>query len=335
MNTTAQDEITAYVDAVREALAGLPTATRDELVEDLPEHLAEVLAEGDGPLIDRLGDPWRYAAELCAAAGIVAGTTPPPAARHRELYAAGLRRLRAVDSRVGPVLGYPRASDFFALLRPAWWVLRGYLAAMVLAHLLDDSGQPIGLLPRIGGSEPVALLLLVGVILASVWLGRRTATLTPWPRYALRAGTLLLALVALTGFVNADSDTRGAGYAPAGYDNPYAGVSDVYAYDRQGHLLTGVQLFDQDGHPIRMGNPWCGDTANMPGGDGQTYPYCPQNAPWPLLPEMSRSAQPAPSDEPTEPAPPSVSPSAPPSASPSPQPAGSDPSALPSPSASR
>ncbi|MEE3919703.1 hypothetical protein V2I01_19575 [Micromonospora sp. BRA006-A] len=46
MTVTGQ-EITDYVDRVRAALADLPPAVRDELTEDLPEHLAEVAAEGE------------------------------------------------------------------------------------------------------------------------------------------------------------------------------------------------------------------------------------------------------------------------------------------------
>jgi hypothetical protein len=55
VNTTARDDISTYVEAVRAALADLPSATRDELLEDLPEHLAEVQAEDTGSLVDRLG----------------------------------------------------------------------------------------------------------------------------------------------------------------------------------------------------------------------------------------------------------------------------------------
>ena len=175
MNTTAQDDITGYVDAVRAALADLPAATRDELIEDLPEHLAEVKADGAGSLIDRLGTPEAYAAELRSTAGFVGGFPDPPDGPDRlaELRDTALRQLRTADVKVGPLLGYARASEFLALLRPAWWLLRGYLAAMVVAWALDDSGQPQGLLPRIGGSEVVAGLMLAGVILGSLWLGRR------------------------------------------------------------------------------------------------------------------------------------------------------------------
>ena len=38
-------EISGYVERVRAALADLPPEVRDELTEDLPEHLAEVQAE--------------------------------------------------------------------------------------------------------------------------------------------------------------------------------------------------------------------------------------------------------------------------------------------------
>jgi uncharacterized membrane protein len=57
VNTTARDDLSTYVEAVRTALGDLPPATRDELLEDLPEHLAEVQAEGTGSLVDRLGSP--------------------------------------------------------------------------------------------------------------------------------------------------------------------------------------------------------------------------------------------------------------------------------------
>jgi hypothetical protein len=223
--------------------------------------------------------------------------------------AAGAReRLGVADRRLGPLLGQQRVSEFLLLLRPAWWVLRGYLVAMVLAWLLDDSGQPLGLLPRIGGSEVVAALLLVSAVLGSVWLGRRSAGLTRWPRYALWSGTVVLVLVALGGFLNADSSSRGSNYqdvafGAAPFAVPYADgspVEDVYAYDSEGRLLTGVRLFDQDGRPIRLSERWCPDQApgngldpapggfdrnelsapTAPAGGTGVYPYCPASPPF-------------------------------------------------------
>ena len=110
MNGTDTDEITAYVEAVRAALVGLPEPTRDELTEDLPEHLAEVLADGVGSLTERLGPPETYAAELRASAGFVGGFPDPPPVVDplARLRATAARHLGAADVRFGPVLGYPK-----------------------------------------------------------------------------------------------------------------------------------------------------------------------------------------------------------------------------------
>ncbi len=325
MNGTRTDEITAYVAAVRAALTGLPEATRDELLEDLPEHLAEVAADDVGSLVDRLGPPSVYAAELLAGAGFVGGFPDPPPKRDpfAELRETALRQLRAMDARTGPLFGYPRASEFLTLLRPAWWVLRGYLAAMVVAWMLDDSGQPIGLLPRIGGSEVVALLLLAAGVFGSIWFGRRSAGLAQGPRYALYAGTAVLVLVALGGFLSADSSTRGSYYSDVNYDNPYGHVQDVFVYDEQGRLIEGARLFDQSGQPIHLGNPYCpgpDEYSDMvPAPDPARYPYCVGNAPFrmPIAPDASagRSADPVPSGSASPSA--SVAPSIAPSPSPS------------------
>src|SRR5262245_27801142 len=98
----AESQISDYLGRVRAALADLPTDARDELIEDLPDHLAEVLAEDAGTLTERLGEPEAYAAELRAAAGMAAagvGATAAP-------YGVARRRLRAaterLDASVGP-----------------------------------------------------------------------------------------------------------------------------------------------------------------------------------------------------------------------------------------
>lgn len=293
------DEITAYVEAVRAALSGLPDAIRDELLEDLPEHLAEVAADDVGSLADRLGPPSVYAAELLASAGFVGGFPDPPARTDRiaEARAAIADWLRAIDTRTGPLFGAARASEFLVLLRPAWWVLRGYLAAMVVAWMLDGSSQPIGVLPRIGGSDVVALVLLTGGILASIWLGRRARRVTAGPRYALWAGNAVLVLVALAGFSHVDGQSRNVYFDDANYSDPYGHVRDVFVYDQQGRLIQGARLFDQDGQPIRLGNPYCADPAyeygdSRPVADDMAYPYCAANAPFGA---PSASAAPTPS----------------------------------------
>ena len=76
VDSDTQAALDRYLAGVREALADLPEDVRDELLEDLPAHFAEVLAEHDGSLDDRLGPPAAYAADLRAAAGLGADAGP-------------------------------------------------------------------------------------------------------------------------------------------------------------------------------------------------------------------------------------------------------------------
>jgi len=328
MNAVAQSEIARYVDGVRAALSDLPAKKRDELLEDLPEHLAEVAAEGEGTLEERLGPPARYAAELRASAGV-----PAPGERRRPfadaLADAGVetrRRLRQADVKLGPVIGYRTASEFLRLLRPAWWVLRGYLAAMVVTYLFDASGGD-GLFPRVGGNELAGLVMLVLFVLGSIWLGRRTAGLSIWPRRLVLVGGAFIVVFALLWFEDVDRAARNTfdGNYTTVYSNPYDHVSDVFVYDSEGRLLTNVYLYDQFGQPIVLGGDMCERTDGPPLGPiTGNYPRCPLNAPWGAqapTAEPTPAAEPVPTAGPTSTAEPSPSvPATPPAVAPTPVP---------------
>ncbi|MFC4148318.1 hypothetical protein ACFO0M_18860 [Micromonospora mangrovi] len=280
MTVTGQ-EIADYVDRVRAALADLSPAVRDELTEDLPEHLAEVAAETDGSLVHRLGEPEAYAAELRAAAGADVPVSGPRL--DRRLAALRARygpRLHALDTRLGPVLGYASAGEFLRLLRPAWWVLRGWLAALLVAALL---GEPSGLLPRLGGNPVAGLFLLAAGVLASIWLGHRSGALRGWPRRLLRLGTAALLLFGFVVLVAVDqrAGSDDFGYREVSVGNPYDAIQDVYVYDGEGRLVRDARLFDQNGTPIRLGYPACPDPLR-PDDDPMRrgYPYCPEQAPF-------------------------------------------------------
>lgn len=317
--------VTQYVERVRAALADLPPHVRDELLDDLPAHLAEVAAESDEPLESRLGSPEAYAAELRAAADLAPRRRRFAGARRagERLATAVVARVRGplgeADARIGPLIGYDRVSTFGRQLRPGWWVVRGYLAAMAVVYLLDDQGGSIGLLPRLGGSTLAALVILGGFVGASIWFGQRGGRLPVWPRRALTGGTALLLLFALGGFVTADRWTRGAGYRTQYVNaNPYDGVADVYVYDAQGRLLQDVRLLDQDGQPIVLGWPWWCDRPEVPEiSDRNLYPRCPQYAPFnrPVpTPSVTAAPTPTPSAAPTTT--PSATPTTTPSAAP-------------------
>ncbi|WP_430783307.1 HAAS signaling domain-containing protein [Actinoplanes sp. G11-F43] len=291
MNLTAQDEIAVYVEGVRLALAGLPAETRDELLEDLPEHLAEVLAEGGGSLEDRLGPPDVYAAELSASAGLGATTAPPrtdarsraaaKAAAHRARLAG---RVRVADEFVGRLLGYPRARDFLVLLRPAWWVLRGYLAAMAVSFFVEEGSTTLGLLPRINGELPLGILLLGVAVIGSVWLGGRGGPASRGKRRVLKVASAVLVFFAVIGFFEADEAARRDFYEQVGnVQSRYDNVQDVFVYDKDGKLLDGVQLYDQEGRAVHFGDGYCWDeaTSSYLTAPADGYPVCPANAPFP------------------------------------------------------
>src|SRR5258706_1840263 len=60
----------SYAEAVGRWLDDLPAATAAELLEGLGEHLAEIGADDFASLVDLLGPPDSYAAELRASAGL-------------------------------------------------------------------------------------------------------------------------------------------------------------------------------------------------------------------------------------------------------------------------
>ncbi|MDG4828610.1 hypothetical protein O7627_04730 [Solwaraspora sp. WMMD1047] len=334
MTVTRDEEITRYVEQVRRELADLPPAVRDELLEDLPEHLTEVAAEFDGPLADRIGTPEAYAAELRTAAGTAPGRPAPNLDQRIATAVAGLRaRLRTVDTKVGPTIGYAKASEFLRLLRPAWWVLRGYLVAMLLSTMTSQSPS---LLPQVDESYLLGLLVLAGCLVGSIWLGRRTPTLRRWPRLGVHAGTLVVVLFGL--FAVMELQNHSDYYYEPTYSDPYSHIQDVYVYDSEGRLLEDVRLFDQNGVPIRIGYPWCMDEFGqrmdewgkpVPGPvPTDTYPYCPQGAPFrvpSLSPTESAStdapvpAAPAPTPSAAAPTPSPTDPTAP-TADPEPSP---------------
>ncbi|WP_434742917.1 hypothetical protein [Micromonospora sp. SH-82] len=229
---------------------------------------------------------------------VAAGATGPAGGRNLDQRAAaawaGARtRLRGADRRLGPLLGYASASEYLRLLRPAWWILRGYLAAMLVT--VATTGGSFGLLPRLGGSTLAALLLLAVCVVASVWLGRRTPGLGRWPRRAVGAGTAVLVVFALAAFADLDGSRRdwgGGDYGTISVETPYIG--DVFVYDSEGRLVPDARLFDQDGNPIRLGDPYCeygtdparaADEQRVP-----TYPHCPQREPFRAAPGTSESS---------------------------------------------
>lgn len=221
-------EVEQYAQAVREALADLPAAEREELLEDLPDHLAEVAAEDEGTLRERLGDPQTYAAELRAAAGLDThpGRETLRAALARS-YRNGADLATRLDTGLGRAMGYPRVRDLARALRPGWWVLRGWIVAQLLCDA-DEVHHWHGLVPDAGTSQAGGVVITIAAILASLWLGRRTEHASAWPRgiaTAVSVALVVWALTVLTGYLGSAATSYEFGPASSATPAPAAPTS--------------------------------------------------------------------------------------------------------------
>ncbi|WP_238012644.1 hypothetical protein KZZ52_55710 [Dactylosporangium sp. AC04546] len=252
-----------YLERVSAALADLPAEVRDDLLEDLPAHFAEVLAEQGGSLVDRLGPPAAYAAELRAAAGlepVAAAAKGGPLNRLAPLVARTGRWLSVVDRRVGQLIGYPRAWDFLVLLRPAWWIARA-VCVVVLIFAAD-------IIPTDRLDDPIGWLFLAVAIVISVRMGATGRPRTPrWLGWAGTAVAVIGALVVLADWSGVSRVSSGTGY----YDR-WSYVTDVFPVDSSGRPLRDVSLYDQDGNPIQLGDYW--RCAGGPESQPPSYPLC-------------------------------------------------------------
>jgi hypothetical protein len=245
-------DVASYAAAVRSALADLPGAQAQALLEDLDDHLAEVAAESDEPLAQRLGPPATYAAELRAAYGVAHG--------HRPRRGGDLRRL--VSELSGWLTGsiaYREVRAFLPELRPAWWVLRAYLAVLILAVAFRQ-GRDIHPIPnpfsRYGLLQLIATIVAIAV---SVRLGRQVRPLGYRFQGVAIAFNGLIAIVAILVLAR-----MGTGYAimgaadstPTMVQSTFAAgpVTNIYAYARDGKALDGVLLYDQAGNPLVLPN---------------------------------------------------------------------------------
>jgi hypothetical protein len=263
MNSTAPSraaEIDRYIAGVSAALADLPDAVRQELLEDLPDHLAEIAADDPASLYDRLGSPASYAIELRAATGVDAGRHERPG-RMAGTIAALRPHARSLDETVGRLIGYDRLLDFLVQLRPAWWVVRGYVVAMVLLHLIAD---PFGFLPHYGVNGVIGWSLVLVLVGLSIRIGRRPVHLTrrfkpTW--LAAGAIALLVAAYGLTWIDGSADYSSSPSYPPSGvvgYEDP----NEVYVYTENGRSITNVRVYNRRGEAVPIGVPMgCGPQA--------------------------------------------------------------------------
>ena len=251
--TTTSEEVTRYLDRVRALLVDLPADEREELLDDLAVHLREVAAETDEPLEQALGTPAAFAAELLASSGHA------DAARRRRPWpeVAGLDRARRRWGHLRRSAASRWVRALLPELVPGWWVLRGYLAVMLLSEITNDRSGSFPV-PGIAGSHILGLVAVSGAIFASVQLGRRNAgrrrPLWVWGLDAVVALGALSTLLALganaDGYVYFD-DVHQTGTGALSHPDGTP-ITNLYAYDADGRLLDGVLVYDQEGTPVAV-----------------------------------------------------------------------------------
>lgn len=253
MTAVTTPKTDAYVAAVADALigAGVPDTERQELLDDLVGHLAELEAEDDESLAAQLGSPDAYATELLTSAGIeVEDAGPPPSEPWwRQVAAAGRSHLQ------GPRAAALRA--FLPELRPGWWVLRGWAIVAMLTAWVPDHHRVFPV-PDLLGNGFLSFLALVGAVVASVRLGRRRG----WLDKAATGFGVLGVVVAI-----AVGSPRVEYRSDANDQYPYGGlltapngnvIENIWPFDAEGRPLENVFLFDQYGEPISLGEVGAG-----------------------------------------------------------------------------
>lgn len=304
------DDVPSYVAAVRARLDDLSPDEVEELTGGLEADLAEALAGFDETPRERFGDPAAYADELRAAADLPPRREPQPTTTtdlRGQLVATFDDQVEALRR----LPWFPPVRDFLVVLRPAWWVLRAWVAVAALRQMF------------LGGSGIVgdfgSLVLLLLAIVASVEIGRRS----PLPGHAASAALLLgnlLAVIALP-FVVANASGPQTSYVENQVVPPQQGlwmdgaeVTNILPYDSQGRPLTGVQLYDDRGQPLLV-TDWYGwdGSGERPPGPANVFPR-PQDPDATVQPDVP-ALQPTPAETATPSATATGLPSAAPTAS--------------------
>ncbi|MCH8612141.1 hypothetical protein [Arsenicicoccus dermatophilus] len=245
-------DVVDYVARVRRALDDLDAEVVGELTLGMEADLAEIRAEA-GSLVERLGVPERCADELRAAADLPPRAAVAPRARGMRgataRIASGRERTRRHWERA--VVDHPwlrPCADYVRTLRPAWWLLRGFLAVWVLGAGLTWDG-------------PIAVLALGPAIVGSVWLGARGAGSQPSARRALLAGNVVAVAAALvfgaklvdrflvTGPISEERvvyvDQQVEGLV---HDGEH--VANLFVYDEQGRRVPRARLVTDTGKEL-------------------------------------------------------------------------------------
>lgn len=243
MSLTMSPAKSRYLERVRAALGDLTEEDRDEVIQDLEAHLAEL---NDTELERVLGSPEAFVAEFRASAGL-------ETSRRGKLSGAS-DRLQTWEERIRTSPGWARLAETWVLLRPVWIWTRGWLGVTLFNNFTAYGAEtfrhfPI---PTIGQSSSKGLLAVAAATLLSVVLARYPLK-SPWGLLSA-IYTTVVGLMLATSLLNPASlvTTNGSieEIAPQGLTvDGWEQVRNIYAFDTEGNPVE-VLLYDQDGRPL-------------------------------------------------------------------------------------
>lgn len=256
MTTSAPVRIRDFVAEVARHFQDLPESEQSDLLDDLEQHLTELAADDPEALEQELVDPATYAAELRRSAGL------SDLAR-ADLQPSRRRRLRQrIEAKVDQANELPLVQEwreFLPHLRPAWWVVRGWVLAVAAAQV--TVGGPWWRHVPVPGRHVVGLLVAMAAITVSVRLGRDQRDDTrPW-RVVDVAARVVLAL----GLIQAITSGMATEYvtiseAEAPWEPPVLRhpdgepITNLYLFDADGDPVEDVFVYDGVGRPVEIGD---------------------------------------------------------------------------------
>ena len=282
------DKVTAYAAAVRSHLADLTPEQVDDLTDGLEADLAEAMEDAtaggaassadEASVLDltrRFGPAADYATELRAAAGLGSPAGSPHRRPLREAARAvrvsWAERASAGIDRIASVPGGPWLIETIPLLRPAWWLLRGWVW-FVIAAFPYTAGISEPFVP----TQPVTFVALLVFLGLSVEWARGGLRSRRWARrgLVLAQTVAVVAVVPLLVAFAGQSRTEtvyidgGAPYIEQPADGVIVDgmyVSNLFVYDAEGNPLHDVQIVDDRGRQVRTIVPDNGQEWSLPG----------------------------------------------------------------------
>lgn len=238
MNTAVSNAKADYLDRVASGLADLPEEDREEVIQDLRAHLAEL---DHANIRNTLGTPEEFVAEFRASAGL----DEEPGKPSRFSVAPLRRKLDYAGQRLAELTRW-------STVRPVWILTRGWLLVSTFAVLAGGTAFRRFPIPVIENSSMVGLALVLLATWVSLWLDRRKTSMREGASFVYSSVVVLFVLVnmvAVTDLSRSQPYVEDVFYPDQMVGPEGSPIDNIHAYDLDGNPVE-VLLFDQDGRPL-------------------------------------------------------------------------------------